>query len=122
MRTAVSERKSNEDLHLETQLARQLADTDRAYGAAAPPIYQTSTHTFDSWDALAAAFDNRADTAFYGRQLNPSVQLTQRALAQMAGAEAARLCRSRTPIIPVDFARLSPQWSVLDLNARDSRL
>lgn len=91
MRTAVSERKSNDDLHLETQLARQLADTDPAYGAAAPPIYQTSTHTFDSWDALAAAFDNRADTAFYGRQLNPSVQLTQRALAQMAGAEAARL-------------------------------
>jgi len=87
----VSASKTPEDLRLETRLARQLAATDPTYGAAAPPIYQTSTHTFANWDAVAHAFDDRANTAFYGRQLNPTVQLAQQTLAQLAGAESARL-------------------------------
>ena len=51
------------------------------FGAAAPPIYQTSTHTFENWDALSNAFDDRINTPFYGRQLNPTVQLTEQVLA-----------------------------------------
>ena len=89
--------KSSDELsnvEIETYLARYLGQADPVFGAAAPPIYQTSTHTFDDWDAVANAFDNRVNTPFYGRQLNPTVQLAEEVLARLAGAERARLFAS----------------------------
>ena len=86
--------KSSDDLsnlEIETYLARYLGRADEVFGAVAPPIYQTSTHTFEDWDAVANAFDNRVNTPFYGRQLNPTVQLAEEVLAHLAGAERARL-------------------------------
>ena len=79
------------DAEIATYLARYLGRADEVFGAATPPIYQTSTHTFEDWDALSNAFDDRVNTPFYGRQLNPTVQLAEQVLARLAGAERARL-------------------------------
>jgi len=87
----VSKDNNPNPLSIETELARQLHDADPLFGSAAPPIYQTSTHTFPTWDSLSDAFDDRANTPFYGRQLNPTVKLTEEAIAKMSGAEKARL-------------------------------
>jgi cystathionine beta-lyase/cystathionine gamma-synthase len=61
------------------------------YGAVAPPLYQTSTFGFDSWEAIDAAFDDRTGTPIYSRQINPTVRLAEEKVAALAGAEAARL-------------------------------
>lgn len=66
-------------------------DPPHPYGAAAPPLHQTSTFGFDSWDAIDAAFDDRTGTPIYSRQLNPTVQLAEAKLAALGKAEAARL-------------------------------
>lgn len=64
------------------------------YGSAAPPLYQTSTFGFDSWEALDAAFDDRTGTPIYSRQINPTVRLAEQKLAALARAESARLFAS----------------------------
>ncbi len=61
------------------------------FGAVAPPLYQTSTFGFESWEALDAAFEDRTGTAIYSRQINPTVRLAEQKLAALAGAEASRL-------------------------------
>ncbi|MBO6574978.1 MAG: aminotransferase class I/II-fold pyridoxal phosphate-dependent enzyme [Rhodothermales bacterium] len=66
-------------------------DPVHPHGAAAPPLHQTSTFGFDSWDAIDAAFDDRTGTAIYSRQMNPTVSLAEEKLAALAGAERARL-------------------------------
>ncbi|MFT4606053.1 MAG: cystathionine beta-lyase/cystathionine gamma-synthase [Rhodothermales bacterium] len=66
-------------------------DPRHPYGAVAPPLHQTSTFGFESWEAIDAAFDDRTGTPIYTRQLNPTVQLAEAKLAALAKAEAARL-------------------------------
>ena len=79
------------NLEIETYLARYLGRADKVFKTGSA-IYQTSTHTFDDWDAMANAFDNRVNMVlFYGCQLNPTVQVAEEVLARLAGAERARL-------------------------------
>ncbi len=61
------------------------------FGAVVPPLYQTSTFGFESWEALDGAFDDRTGTPIYSRQINPTVRLAEQKLAALAGAESARL-------------------------------
>ncbi|MEE4299121.1 MAG: aminotransferase class I/II-fold pyridoxal phosphate-dependent enzyme [Pseudomonadales bacterium] len=75
----------------ETRLNHDGEHADRVHGAVIPPLYQNSTHVFDSWDALDAAFEDRTGTAVYGRQRNPTVAAAEAQLAALAGAERARL-------------------------------
>ena len=75
----------------ETRLVHDGDHADAAHGAVIPPLYQNSTHVFESWDALDAAFEDRTGTAVYGRQLNPTVSAAEAQLATLAGAERARL-------------------------------
>lgn len=75
----------------ETRLVHDGAHTDAVHGAVIPPLYQNSTHVFESWDALDAAFEDRTGTAVYGRQRNPTVAAVEAQLAVLAGAERARL-------------------------------
>ena len=63
-------------------------------GPAAPPLYQTSTFTFPSWDAIDAAFDDRTEAYIYSRLGNPTVRLAEQKLARLAGGERARLFAS----------------------------
>lgn len=81
----------NDGLKPETQLIQDGPFREERYGAVIPPLYQNSTFTFDSWDALDAAFEDRTGTPTYSRILNPTVQAAERHLAALAGTEKARL-------------------------------
>jgi cystathionine beta-lyase len=66
-------------------------DPFRFLGAAAPPIVQTSTFVFDSYEALEEAFANPDTHCVYTRGNNPTVRVTEEKLAALEGAEACRL-------------------------------
>ena len=68
----------NDGLKPETQLIQDGPLGKERYGAVIPPLYQNSTFTFDSWDALDAAFEDRTGTPTYSRILNPTVQAAER--------------------------------------------
>ena len=61
------------------------------HGAVIPPIFQNSLFTFESWEAIDKAFDNRETSFIYSRGKNPTVQLVEEKLAQLAGGEKAQL-------------------------------
>ena len=66
-------------------------DEDRApYGAMAPAIHQTSLFTFDRYEDFVAAVEGRSDHFVYTRGRNPTVDLFERKVAELEGAEAAR--------------------------------
>ncbi|QSX41411.1 trans-sulfuration enzyme family protein [Shewanella cyperi] len=78
-------------LHPETLLCQSGGD---AFGAVVPPIYQNSLFTFDSWEAIASAFEDKINTPIYSRGHNPTVVEAERVLAAFAGAEKAKLFAS----------------------------
>jgi cystathionine beta-lyase/cystathionine gamma-synthase len=80
--------------HLETRLAHFGEDRASHSGAVVPPIYQNSLFTFESWDAIDRAFDDRVEHPIYTRGTNPTVRAVERKLASIAGAPAARLFAS----------------------------
>lgn len=61
------------------------------HGAVVPPLFQNSLFTFEDWDALDAAFDDRTNAFIYSRAGNPTVQLAEAKIAELAGGERARL-------------------------------
>ena len=79
------------DRHPETDLMHYGEDRASHHGAAVPPLYQTSTFTFEDWDAIDAAFDDRTNAYIYSRAGNPTVRLAEEKLAHLAGGERARL-------------------------------
>ncbi|MDB4896134.1 MAG: cystathionine gamma-lyase, partial [Firmicutes bacterium] len=66
-------------------------DPFRFLGAAAPPIVETSTFVFESYEALEEAFANPDDHCIYTRGNNPTVQVAEEKIAALEGAEACRL-------------------------------
>ncbi|QSX30632.1 aminotransferase class I/II-fold pyridoxal phosphate-dependent enzyme [Shewanella cyperi] len=78
-------------LHPETLLCQRGGD---AFGAVVPPIYQNSLFTFESWEAIATAFEDKINTPIYSRGHNPTVVEAERVLAAFAGAEKAKLFAS----------------------------
>jgi len=76
-------------LNIETLLAH---DAERnPNGAVVPPIYQNSLFTFESWDDIDQAFDNRMESFIYTRGRNPTVKLVEEKLAALCGGEKAQL-------------------------------
>jgi cystathionine beta-lyase/cystathionine gamma-synthase len=63
-------------------------------GAVVPPIAQNSLFTFDSWDDIDQAFDNRVESYIYTRGRNPTVKIVEEKLAVLAGGEKAQLFAS----------------------------
>ncbi|KAA6487673.1 aminotransferase class I/II-fold pyridoxal phosphate-dependent enzyme [Agrobacterium rhizogenes] len=63
---------------------------DDPFNAAVPPIYQTSLFLFDSYSDLEDVFAGRSKKPIYSRGDNPTVQLLERRIAEMEGAEEAR--------------------------------
>lgn len=79
-------------LHDETKLS---FDTYKdQHGAVVPPIYQNSLFTFNSWDAIDKAFDNKYQDFIYSRLLNPTVQVAEEKIAALCRGEKAKLCAS----------------------------
>lgn len=60
-------------------------------GSMVTPIFQTSNFSFESWDAISDAFDNRTKSFIYSRGNNPTVEFAQRKLADLASGEKALL-------------------------------
>lgn len=69
-------------------------EREPAHGAVVPPIYQNSLFTFESWDDIDAAFDNKNEAFIYSRLMNPTAKIAEDKLAALAGAEKAKLCAS----------------------------
>jgi len=64
------------------------------HGAVVPPIYQNSLFTFDSWDAIDNAFDNKYEDFIYSRLLNPTVKIAEDKIAALCGGEKVKLVSS----------------------------
>lgn len=81
------------DLGIETTLVH--GDRNAASGGSVtPPIYQTSTFTFDDADAMAAAARTPTFERFYTRYGNPNHGAVERILASIEGGEAAMVSAS----------------------------
>lgn len=66
-------------------------DPFRFLGAAAPPIFETSTFLFESYEALDEAFSNPSEHCIYTRGTNPTVRLVEEKIAALEGADFCRL-------------------------------
>lgn len=75
-----------DDLQLATMLS---APYDDAFGSVAPPIFQTSLFTFDSFKAFEDRMAGLSDSALYTRVQNPTVAAFEKLMAKAEGGEAA---------------------------------
>jgi cystathionine beta-lyase/cystathionine gamma-synthase len=64
-------------------------DNRHSKGAVAPPIYQTSNFTFDSYQAMVDRFRGVTDQPVYSRVDNPTVSVLLEKMCQLEGGEAA---------------------------------
>lgn len=80
--------------NIETALSHFGEDRLAYEGAVVPPIFQNSLFTYESWDAIDEAFDNRTNSYIYSRGNNPTVRVAQEKIAKLAGGEKALLFAS----------------------------
>jgi len=80
--------------HYSTLLISDTTEKKDPYGAVVPPIYQNSLFTFDSWEGLETAFEDKINNAIYTRGKNPTVSLVEEKLAMLANGEKAKLFAS----------------------------
>lgn len=62
----------------------------RYHGAAAPPLFATTTFMFPGPEEAEAALDGGASQFFYTRRNNPTVRMAETKLAALEGTEDAR--------------------------------
>lgn len=67
---------------------------DDPHGALVPPVYMTSTFAFDTVEQGAARFEGEQPGHFYSRISNPTLDILERRIACLEGAEAALACGS----------------------------
>ncbi len=79
---------------MDTLAAHAGDDPFRFLGAAAPPIFETSTFVFPTVADAVAAFADEQEHFVYTRRRNPTVRVVEEKLAAMEGAEACRLFAS----------------------------
>ncbi|MEL6719986.1 MAG: aminotransferase class I/II-fold pyridoxal phosphate-dependent enzyme [Bacteroidota bacterium] len=79
---------------IETALSHFGEDRLAYEGAVVPPIFQNSLFTYESWEAIDEAFDNRTNSYIYSRGNNPTVRVAQEKIAKLAGGEKALLFAS----------------------------
>jgi cystathionine beta-lyase/cystathionine gamma-synthase len=84
----------NKDWKMETMLSHYAEERKDYEGAVVPPIFQNSLFTFESWDEIDKAFDDRINTSIYTRGRNPGVHMVEKKLAMLAGGEKAKLFTS----------------------------
>ncbi|MBE0370154.1 trans-sulfuration enzyme family protein [Pseudoalteromonas aurantia] len=77
-----------------TLLINDNIEKNDRFGAVVPPIYQNSLFTFDSWDAIEMAFEDKINNAIYTRGNNPTVSIVEKKIAQLANGEKAKLFAS----------------------------
>ncbi len=77
-------------------------------GALTPPVHFTSTFTFPDVESAGAAFSGEQPAHIYSRISNPTIDLLERRLASLEGAEAAVAFASGMGAITTVF------WSLLE--------
>ncbi|MFC1564690.1 trans-sulfuration enzyme family protein [candidate division KSB1 bacterium] len=79
---------------IETLMQHFAEDRRSHQGAVVPPLYQNSLFTFESWDSVDKAFDDRVNNCIYTRGKNPTVNIVEEKIAKLAGGEKAKLFSS----------------------------
>ncbi|MFC2133086.1 trans-sulfuration enzyme family protein [Bacteroidota bacterium] len=77
-----------------TILSHYAEEREKYEGAVVPPIFQNSLFTFENWDDIDKAFDDRVNSFIYTRQNNPTVKLVEDKIAKIASGEKAKLFAS----------------------------
>lgn len=80
--------------NIETDLSHLGEERATYAGAVVPPIFQNSLFTYESWEEISNAFDDRENSFIYSRGNNPTVKVAQEKIARLAGAEKALLFAS----------------------------
>jgi cystathionine beta-lyase/cystathionine gamma-synthase len=80
--------------HVDTQLVHDRNQFRDPFGAVVPPIYQNTLFTFDSWQDIEAAFEDKINNAIYTRGKNPTVAFVEQKLAMLANGEKSKLFAS----------------------------
>jgi cystathionine beta-lyase len=80
--------------HADTLAAHAGDDPFRFLGAAAPPIFETSTFVFESFEDFEEAFARPEGHCLYTRGNNPTVRVAEEKIAALEGADFCRLFAS----------------------------
>jgi cystathionine beta-lyase len=101
----------------ETMLMNLGEDRAKHHGAVVPPIYQNSLFTFESWEDIDTAFENRTESYFYTRVNNPTTNITEQKIAALAGGKSAKLFGSGMAAISAAVMHyLTPGAHVVTIN------
>ncbi|MEK4306487.1 methionine gamma-lyase [Oceanobacillus sp. FSL K6-0251] len=73
--------------HMETAMIHEGYDSKELLGSLTPPIFQTSTFTFDTAEQGEARFAGEEEGHVYTRVSNPTVQILEQKLAALEKAE-----------------------------------
>ena len=104
----------SEEINLETLLAHFGEERENYHGAVVPPIFQNSLFTFENWDAIDAAFEDRLNNYIYTRGKNPTVNLAEQKIAKLADGESAKLFGSGMAAISAALLHfLEPEDNVI---------
>jgi len=97
----------NSTLGFATNAIHHAYDPLQYHGALNPPLFMTSTYTFENADQGSDRFSGDAEGYIYHRAGNPTVDILQKRLALLEGAEAALFTSSGMGAISSAF------WSLL---------
>lgn len=73
--------------HMETSVIHEGYDSTQMLGSLTPPIFQTSTYTFDSAEQGEARFAAQEEGYIYSRLGNPTVRILEEKIAALEGGE-----------------------------------
>lgn len=73
--------------HMETSVIHEGYDSTQMLGSLTPPIFQTSTYTFDSAEQGEARFAAEEEGYIYSRLGNPTVRILEEKIAALEGGE-----------------------------------
>ena len=85
-------------------------DERHSKGAIAPPIYQTSLFSFDSYQSMVDRFRGDTDQSVYSRVGNPTVSVLLDKICQLEQGEAAAAFSSGMAAIGRDPSRSWINW------------
>ncbi len=77
-----------------SQILNELGEEGFAFNPVSVPIYETSIFAFDSFRELKEALQHESDAYLYTRGRNPTVEVVEKKIAALEGAEKAKLLAS----------------------------
>ena len=95
------------DAGFATRAIHGASEAHDQHGSLVPPIYMTSTFTFDTVEQGEARFTGEEAGHFYTRVSNPTLDILEKRFAGLEGAEAALACASGMGAITSTF------WTLL---------